>query len=141
MRFKTILLNFTRLTITLLIPAILTGCGGGGGGTSVGGSLGGGGNTIPQAVACGSNSQSTYSITWDAVNDADLTGYRIYYSKTNPVTKSNASFIDVGNVTNWSLSPSNLGLLTCDTIHIAVSSIGGTKGVSSLSTIIVTEIS
>jgi len=82
---------------------------------------------------CGSTPSSTYTVSWDAVVDTDLTGYRIYYGKTFPLTKSNGTSIDLGNVTSWIMNPVSLGFLPCDTVYVAVTALGSTKTESALS--------
>lgn len=82
---------------------------------------------------CGSTPNSTYTVSWNAVIDGDLSGYRLYYGTTSPLTKLNATAVDIGNVTSWIMNPSSLGFLPCDTVHVAVTAIGSTKGESALS--------
>lgn len=82
---------------------------------------------------CGSTSTTTYTVTWDAVNDGDLTGYRVYYGTTGQLTKTNADSVDLGDVTSWVLNPAALGILPCETVFVAISAIGSTKAESALS--------
>jgi len=82
---------------------------------------------------CGYNASSSHTINWDTVNDPDIVGYRVYYGTNSPLTKSNSSSQDVGVVSSWDLTPSSYDFLPCNNVYVAVSSLGGTKGESSLS--------
>ena len=84
-------------------------------------------------TTCGTTPTSTYSVSWSPVNDADLSGYKVYYGTTNPLTKANSTSVTLGNVTSWVLNPSNLALKPCDNVQIAISSVGNTKSESNLS--------
>jgi len=68
----------------------------------------------------------TYTISWNAISDSDLTGFKLYYGTTAALTKSNAlGSIDIaGNVSSTIFDPSNVNLLTCQTTYIALSSVG-----------------
>ena len=84
-------------------------------------------------TTCGNIASSIHTINWDDVNDPDIIGYRVYYGTNSPITKSNSSFQDVGITNSWDLNASSHELLPCDNVYVAISSIGGTKGESSLS--------
>jgi len=84
---------------------------------------------------CGDNATSTYTISWDAVNDNDLEAYNVLYGTASPLTKSNSNTLVAGNVTSMTFNPSTLGFKPCDTVHVAVVATGFTKGESALSNI------
>lgn len=74
---------------------------------------------------------STYQVTWDAVADARVTGYRIYYS-TSPLSISNGVHtIDVGNVTSYEFSPASVGIAVGSPIYFAVTALGATPDIES----------
>jgi len=119
------IMNVAHFVFLITISVIMTGCGGGGGGSA---------GSTPIASTCGIAPSSSYTVNWDTVVDGDITGYRVYYGLTSPLNKTNSSFQDVGNVNSWIMHPSDYGYMSCDTVNIAVASIGGSKGISSLST-------
>jgi hypothetical protein len=79
--------------LLLLASALLAACGGGG---SEGG--GGGSASLPSTSTTGANA---VTLTWDAVTDLSLRGYRIYYG-TGPGTYLQG--LDVGNVTSHTVT-------------------------------------
>ena len=84
---------------------------------------------------CGDTATSTYTLSWDAVSDNDLSGYEIVYGSASPLTKDNSNSLLAGNVTSMTLNPSTLGFKPCDNIHVAVVATGFTKDESALSNI------
>ena len=92
-------------------------------------SCGGATNNNQPANECESNSSSIYTISWDAVDDTDLSGYKVYYGKS----LENIADVDSNN-TSWELNSANEGFLVCDIINVAVKAIGYTKSSSALST-------
>lgn len=64
-----------------------------------------------------------YRVCWQAVSDARLTGYRIYYSTSSPVTTAAPNRV-VGNVTTSEFTPAELGV-SGQTIYIAVTANSG----------------
>lgn len=86
-------------------------------------------------TTCGTIPASTYTVNWSAVSDNDLSGYRLYYGTTSPLTKANSTMVSLGTVTSWNLNPSNLGFQPCNKVEVAVSTTGSTKSESSLSSI------
>ena len=128
MTFNSFFKNISYINLIILTSMILTGCGGGGGGGASDSASG-----SPAGNLCGNVASSTYTINWDAVSDSDVTGYRVYYGLTSPISKTNSSFQALGNVNTWVMIPSDYGYTSCSTIYIAVASVGGSKGISSLS--------
>ncbi|VAW63500.1 hypothetical protein MNBD_GAMMA11-1142 [hydrothermal vent metagenome] len=84
---------------------------------------------------CGDTAESTYTISWDPVIDADLSGYKVYYGLSGTLNKSSAS-VNVNTQTSWVMSPAALGFKPCDTVHIAITALGTNKGESAFSTLI-----
>ena len=84
---------------------------------------------------CGADAGATYTVSWDAVNDADVSGYKLYYATTSQLSKASTSFIQVDNVTSWVIDPSSLGVAACETLYIALAATGFTKDDSSLSNV------
>ena len=82
---------------------------------------------------CGDTATSTYTLTWDAVNDNDLSSYKIIYGSTSDLSESNSNSLNVGNVTSMVLNPSTLGFKPCDTVYMTVVAAGSTKDESAFS--------
>lgn len=118
----------TPLICSVLLIA-LAGCGGGGGATSTtstssggaGGSSAGGSSSSAQRA--GTPASATYTISWDAVSDAAVTGYRIYFNYAPIGSGQTPSYVDVSGSTA-SLKPGNYGILAGDTLYVAVASKG-----------------
>lgn len=64
-----------------------------------------------------------FRVCWQAVSDARLTGYRVYYSTSSPVTTAAPNRV-VGNVTTSEFTPAELGV-SGQTIYIAVTANSG----------------
>ena len=65
-----------------------------------------------------------FQISWDAVADSRVTGYKVYYSSA-PLTGGPApTAINVGNVTNYAFDATAAGLTVGSTLYIAVTSVG-----------------
>ena len=135
------LLPVYKLTSVLAL-LLLAGCTGssdsgnaGGGGSSGGGGGGGGAScTVPAGQP---STGINYTITWDAVSDADLSAYKIYYGTTSPLTKSNAQgFVTAtSNMTSVTFTPATYTITTCTNVYLAVTAVGSTKPESALSTV------
>lgn len=109
----------------------LAGCGGGGGASSTSGGSGGGAGGGGSGASSSSSSQragtparATYTISWDAVNDAAVTGYRIYFNYAPIGSGLTPAFVDVVNASTATLKPGDYGILTGDTLYVAVASKG-----------------
>ncbi|VAW65912.1 hypothetical protein MNBD_GAMMA09-218 [hydrothermal vent metagenome] len=85
---------------------------------------------------CGDTPSSTYTISWNAIADADLTGYNVYYGLTSSLSKANSTPVSVGSATSWVMNPTSLGFKPCDTVYIAITALGSVKSESALSTLI-----
>jgi len=86
---------------------------------------------------CGNTPSSTYTISWDAVEDTDLSGYNVYYGLSPTLNKSTAASVNLGaNTTSWIMNPASLGFKPCDTVYIAISATGSVQGESALSILI-----
>lgn len=84
---------------------------------------------------CGMTSASTYTVSWDAVADARLSGYRVYYGTASPLTRVNAMATqDVASTaTSWDLVAASAGLAPCTRVYVAVIALGNDQSESSLS--------
>ena len=125
--------NFFRgMEILMLVAALsLTACGGGGG-------AGGSGSTSPSSTTSGGTGSgggggtvatSTYTLSWDAVTGANVTGYRVYYGTAPLTSQSPLGTVDT-TVTSVDFSPGQYKIATGTTLYMAVSSLGA-NGVES----------
>lgn len=65
-----------------------------------------------------------YQISWDAVADSRVTGYKMYYSSA-PLTGGPAPIaINVGNVTTYAFDATAAGFAVGSTLYVAVTSVG-----------------
>lgn len=65
-----------------------------------------------------------YQISWDAVADSRVTGYKVYYSSA-PLTGGPAPIaINVGNVTTYAFDATAAGFAVGSTLYVAVTSVG-----------------
>lgn len=99
---------------------LLSACGDGGGysgSSSSPGSGGGGGGGGGGTPASGS-----LTLSWDAVGDPRVTGYKIYYSAAPFSSTTNTHAVSVGDVTNYTLSPN--GFTAGSTLYIGVAAVG-----------------
>jgi len=86
---------------------------------------------------CGDTAESTYTISWDSVVDADLTGYKVYYGLSGSLNKASATSVNVDNTqTSWVMNPAALGFKPCDTVDIAITAVGQNKGESAFSRLV-----
>jgi len=69
-------------------------------------------------------SSSTYILSWDAVNDSNVTGYKIYYASAPFSSGPQVHSIDVGPLTSYEFTASTLGVSTGSTIYFAVTAVG-----------------
>jgi hypothetical protein len=116
---------FRGMEILMLVAALgLTACGGGGGGstgstspssTTSGGTGSGGGGGTPAS--------STYTLSWDAVTGASVTGYRVYYGTAPLTSQSPLGTVDT-TVTSVDFSPGQYKIAAGTTLYMAVSSLG-----------------
>lgn len=116
----------TPLVCSVLLIA-LAGCGGGGatsggGSSSAGGSSAGSSSSAP-SQRTGTAARATYTISWDAVSDPSVTGYRIYFNYTPIGSGQTPAFVDATSST-VSLKPGDYGILAGDTLYVAVASRG-----------------
>lgn len=99
----------------------------------------GNGGGAPCTVTPGQVSTASYTIAWDAIVDADLANYKIYYSVTSPLTKLN----NLGTIDNIApaampsvtIAPADFGATTCTRVYIGVAAVGSTKPESALSVV------
>lgn len=116
----------TPLICSVLFVA-LVGCGGGGAteGSSSGGGAGGStaAGSSSSAQRAGTPASATYTISWDAVSDPVVTGYRIYFNYTPIGSGQTPSFVDVTG-SPASVKPGNYGILAGDTLYVAIASRG-----------------
>jgi len=76
----------------------------------------------------------TYLVSWDAVSDPGVNGYRVYYSKTSFASGGTPGHVDVGlSSTSVLLSPASYGIAAGQTLYVAVTSLGSNGGESPLS--------
>lgn len=88
---------------------------------------------------CEQNSNATYKLEWDEVVDSDLKNYKLYYGKSEPLSVSNAMGSIETAAASYEFTPSNYGVLPCETFYVSVSSIGKVKAESSLATVLSAE--
>ena len=95
--------RYSRSLLLLAITGLLVACGGGG--------------VQPVGGSGGTTSPNTATLTWDAITDPNLSGYRIYYG-TAPRTyfQSPGQGVNVGNVTTYTL----LGLSSATRYYFVV---------------------
>jgi uncharacterized repeat protein (TIGR02543 family) len=76
---------------------------------------------------------ATYVLSWDAVVDPNVTGYKIYYAtapfNSNPQVRS----IDAGQQTSYEFTSATLGVPAGSTVYFAVTAVGN-NAESALST-------
>lgn len=77
------------------------------------------------ATFASSTSPRTYQLSWDAVTDPRVAGYKLYFA-TSPfgpgVTPTTA---DVGNNTSYTFDPAAVGISTGATVYFGVTAVGG----------------
>jgi hypothetical protein len=96
----------------------LAACGNGGIGTTAN-------NAPPGSPTPPVPSTATYTLSWAAPNDPNVTGYRVYYSTAPLSSGGSPRHIDVnGSTTAIDLQPSAYGIARGATLHTAVSSTG-----------------
>jgi len=91
-------------------------------------------------VAPGNVSTSIYTISWNAVVDSDLSGYKLYYGSSDDFSKYNAlGSVTVGNTTMVTFKPSDYNITTCIVAKIGITAIGARpeSALSDIQTIIV----
>jgi chitodextrinase len=68
---------------------------------------------------------ATYTISWNAVNDVNVTGYRIYYTNTSPIGAGPVGSVNVGGATTSVVfDPGANGMVAGQTLYVAISSTG-----------------
>jgi len=83
---------------------------------------------------CAESTTSQYEVSWDAVVDSDVNGYRVYYGHISPLSKANALYYDTQNTAiTLSFSPNDIGYKPCETLYVSVSALGNSKLESDLS--------
>jgi hypothetical protein len=75
---------------------------------------------------CGQIATANYTFSWDAIQDADLRGYKVYYGTSNSLTKSNAlGSLDVDSAqASIIFFPADYNILSCTQLTIATSAVG-----------------
>lgn len=88
------------------------------------------------------DSVGSVTLAWDAPTRnadgtplTDLTGYRVHYGGTSPLTLENSTAIDVGDVTTYTVSGLEPG-----TYHFAVSALDANGNTSEFSEEVSTEV-
>ena len=82
------------------------------------------------------NGAKSYVITWNAVNDTRVVGYRVYRGTSEPLTRENAiGFQDVGNATSVLFSAADWGLAPGTKLFAGVAALAGDGTESALSNI------
>ncbi len=69
-------------------------------------------------------SGSTYILSWDAVTDTNVTGYKIYYATAPFGSSPQVHSVDVGPLTSYEFTASTLGVSTGTTVYFAVTAVG-----------------
>lgn len=115
------------MEILMLIAALgLTACGGGGGGGSSGSPAG---TTSGSGGGTGTTATATYTLSWDAVTSAAVTGYRVYYGTASFKSQAPLGTLDT-TVTSIDFSPGQYKIAAGSTVYLAVSTLGN-NGVES----------
>ena len=106
---------------------VLAACGGGGssGTTTGGGTTTLSSNTPPPSTPL-STATATYTVSWAATNDPNVTGYRVYYSVAPLSSSGSPGHVDVNNISTTAIDfqPAAYGIARGVTLHVAVSSTG-----------------
>ena len=105
-----------------------------GGGTTTGGTTTGG-TTTGGTTTGGAISSATYAISWDAVSDLNVTGYKVYFN-TAPIGspgKSGQVPVAGSATTSVNFLPGTQGILVGETLFVAISSTGAGSAESQLS--------
>lgn len=117
------------LAIVSILCSLIAGCGGGVPASGSTQALGAGGSGGGSGVIA----TSVYTLSWDAVNDPNVTGYRIYYA-TQPLANGVQSPIDLGTTpTSYDFDAGAHNLTQGSTLYMAVMSIGSNGMTSPLS--------
>lgn len=127
------------LLSTLL--ATLVACGGGGSDTTTSAGTGGssGSNSgSPSSSPSSSLATGTYLVSWQPVNDPEVTGYKVYYS-TTPFGSGTVSTVTVGSTPSYTFKPGSAGIAAGSTVYVAVAAISATmeSALSDQATIVV----
>lgn len=116
-----------RFPILILMAAlILAGCGGGSQSAS---SSGSGSATATASAVNGCSggtalSAGSYVVSWDAVSDARVTGYRIYYSCAPFSSPDTIYSVDVPGATTTTYTLKPAGMYVGTTLYVAVAARG-----------------
>lgn len=105
---------------------VLAACGGGGSvDTTTGGTTTLSSNT-PQTSSPPSTATATYTVSWAATSDPNVTGYRVYYSAVPLSSSGSPGRIDVNNISTTAIDfqPATYGIARGVTLYVAVSSTG-----------------
>lgn len=83
------------------------------------------GDSVSEDSSGGALASATYVLSWDVVNDANVTGYRVYFS-TSPLNSGyTPQHVDVSLQTNSiELSPATYNINAGTTVYAAVVSTG-----------------
>jgi hypothetical protein len=118
-------LGLVRKVLMVSWLLALAACGGGGTGTP-GAPLSSSGASMGGSSPGGSGAATgTYTLSWSAASDPNITGYRIYYS-TAPLSAGGAQHLDVAGASSTSVDfvPGNYGIASGATLYAAVTSTG-----------------
>lgn len=79
----------------------------------------------PSNPGGGGGATRTYTVAWDAVNDVNVTGYRIYYNTVPFTSGGSPGHVDVGaSTTAIDFQPGSYGIAAGTTLYIVVASTG-----------------
>jgi uncharacterized repeat protein (TIGR02543 family) len=76
------------------------------------------------ATFTASASASTYQVSWDAVVDSRVTGYKLYYSTTPFSRGGTPQTVNVGNTTSYTFSPATAGITVGTTVYFGIAAVG-----------------
>lgn len=76
------------------------------------------------ATFTANTSAGTYQLLWDAVVDARVTGYKLYYSTSPLGGATTPQTVDVGDVTTYAFSPAAAGIVVGATVYFGVTAVG-----------------
>lgn len=109
------------------------------GGTTTGGTTTGGtttgGTTTGGTTTGGTISGATYAISWNAVVDPNVTGYKVYFNTAPIGSPGKSGQVPVSGSTTTSVNflPGTRGILVGETLFVAITSTGAGSAESPLS--------
>lgn len=107
----------------LAVISSLAACGGGGASSTSATSSNDSGGSAPP-LQSSPPATSSYLVSWDAVPDPLVTGYKLYYSTSPFSSGGTVQTITVGTLTSYSFAPGSAGVPSGTTVYLAVAATG-----------------